>query len=43
MILDESVGHRRDVHQPILVNPHIDEGTERGDVCHDAFENHTGL
>jgi hypothetical protein len=31
------------VHQPVLVDPHIDEGAERGDVRHDTFENHAGL
>jgi hypothetical protein len=25
------------------VDPHIDEGPERGDVRHDTFENHAGL
>jgi hypothetical protein len=30
------------VHQPVLVDPHIDEGAEGGNVRHDAFENHAG-
>src|SRR6516225_8123757 len=38
-----SIGHRGDVHQPVLMDPHINEGAERGDVCHDTFENHAGL
>src|SRR5438046_3248552 len=42
-VLDESIGHRGDVHQAVLVDPHIDEGAERGDVRHDTFENHAGL
>src|SRR6266446_2419948 len=42
-VLDVSIGHRGDVHQPVLVDPHIDKGTERGDVRHDTFENHAGL
>ena len=28
-IPDESIGHRRDVHQPVLVNPQIDKGAAR--------------
>jgi hypothetical protein len=40
---DVSIGHRGDVHQPVLVDPHIDEGAERSDICHDTFENHAGL
>jgi hypothetical protein len=31
------------VHQPVLVDPHIDKGAECGDVRHDTFENHVGL
>src|SRR6267378_3394420 len=42
-ILDVSIGHRGDVHQPVLVDSHIDEGAERGDVSDDTFENHAGL
>jgi len=42
-ILHISIGHRGDVHQPVLMDPHINKGTERGDVGHDTFENHTGL
>jgi hypothetical protein len=42
-VLDVSIGHRGDVHQPVLVDPHINEGAERGDVRHDTFENHAGL
>ena len=42
-ILDVSIGHRGDVHQPVLVDPHIDKGAERGDVSDDTFENHAGL
>ena len=38
-----SIGHRGDMHQPVLMDPHINEGTERGDVRHDTFENHAGL
>ena len=25
------------------MDPHIDKGAERGDVCHDTFENHARL
>ena len=42
-VLDVTIGHRGDVHQPVLVDPHIDEGAERGDVSDDTFENHAGL
>ena len=42
-VLDVSIGHRGDVHQPVLVDPYINEGAERGDVRHDTFENHAGL
>src|SRR5436305_2018333 len=38
-VLDISIGHCGDVHQPVLVNPDIDEGAKCGDVRHDAFEN----
>ena len=38
-----SIGHRGDVHQPVLMDPHINKGAERGDVGHDTFENHAGL
>jgi len=38
-----SIGHRGDVHQPVLMDPDIDKGAERGDVGHDTFENHAGL
>jgi len=31
------------MHQPVLMDPQINEGTERGDVRHDTFENHAGL
>ena len=31
------------MHQPVLVDPDIDEGAERGDVRYDTFENHAGL
>src|SRR5215472_17137617 len=41
-VLDVTVGHRGDVHQPVLVDPHIDEGAERGDVRHDTVKNHSG-
>jgi hypothetical protein len=27
----------------VLMDPHIDKGTERGDVRHDTFKNHAGL
>jgi hypothetical protein len=37
------IGHRGDVHQPVLMDPDIDKGAERGDVGHDTFENHAGL
>ena len=30
-VLDVSIGHRGDVHQSVLVDPHIDEATERSD------------
>src|SRR6266446_4568765 len=42
-ILDVGIGHRGDVHQPVLVDPYIDKGAERGDVSDDTFENHAGL
>ena len=42
-VLDVIIGHRRDVHQPVLVDPDIDKGAERGNVRHDTFENHAGL
>jgi hypothetical protein len=35
--------HRGDVHQPVLMDPHINKSTERGDVRHNTFENHAGL
>src|SRR5262249_48519422 len=31
-LLDVSIRHRADVHQPVLVDSHINEGAERGDV-----------
>ena len=31
------------MHQPVLVDPYIDKGAERGDVSDDTFENHAGL
>jgi hypothetical protein len=31
LVLDVSIGHRGDVHQSVLVDPHIDEATERSD------------
>src|SRR5262249_10043075 len=42
-VLDVNIGHRRDVHQPLLVDSDIDEGAERGDVRHDTLKNHAGL
>ena len=42
-VLDVSIGHRGDVHQPVLVDPHINKGAKRGHVRHDTFENHAGL
>jgi hypothetical protein len=42
-VLDVSIGHRGDVHQSVLVDPHINKGAERSDVRHDTFENHAGL
>src|SRR5580693_563016 len=41
-VVDVSIGHRGDVHQPVLVDPDIDKGAECGDVRHDTFENHAG-
>jgi hypothetical protein len=37
-ILDVGIDHRGDVHQPVLVDPYIDKGAERGDVSDDTFE-----
>ena len=40
-VVDTSVGELADVYQAVLVYPHIDEGTEGGDVGHDARQHHT--
>src|SRR5882757_1795385 len=37
---DEPVGHRRDVHQPVLVHSHVDECAERGDVGDHTLQHH---
>ena len=42
-ILDELVGDLRDVHQAVLVNPHVHEDAEAGYVGHPAFEDHALL
>ena len=42
-VLDEAVGQLGDVHQAVLVHADVDEGAERGDVGHHAFELHAGL
>ena len=42
-VLDVSIGHRGDVHQPLLVDSDIDEGAERGDVRYDPLKNHAGM
>ncbi len=42
-VLDEGLGHRRDVHQTVLMHADIDEGAEGRDVGHRAFEDHAGL
>ena len=39
-VADEGVGHRRDVHQPVLVHPDVDEGPECRDVGDDALQHH---
>src|SRR5262249_19740556 len=39
----EPVGHRRDVHEPVLVHAHVDEGAERGDVRDHALQHHPDL
>src|SRR5258708_5206987 len=41
-VLHEILRHGRDVHQPILMNPDVDEGSKRGHVGHRAFEDHAG-
>ncbi len=42
-ILHERLRHRRDVHQAVLVHADVDEGAERRDVGHRAFQHHAGL
>src|SRR5690606_15662533 len=39
-ILDEAVGERGDVDQPVLVHADVDEGAKRGHVAHHALEDH---
>src|SRR5690606_11806238 len=39
-VLDEVVGHRRDVHQPVLVHTDVHEGAERGHVGDHPFQRH---
>ena len=38
---DEVVGELRDVDESVLMNTDVDEGSEVGDVCHDAGEFHS--
>ncbi len=38
---DEAVGELRDVDESVLMDTDVDEGSEVGDVCHDAGEFHS--
>ncbi|EGY01038.1 hypothetical protein AZA_29053 [Nitrospirillum viridazoti Y2] len=42
-ILHELAGQLADVHQPVLVHAHVDEGAKGGDVGDHAFQHHAGL
>ena len=39
-VVDPTFGHRRDVDQAVLVDSHIHEGTEGGDIGHRALQHH---
>ena len=42
-IVNSPISHLADMHKAILMHADIDEGTEGGDIGHDARQHHAGL